>query len=290
MSHADRTLTIAEESDESVVLRGAVPEPTDPLPQARSSNLRAWQRRYARGLSCSDTGVAAAVLTLAQGLFCGQQAGSGWSLHFDLQCSIVSALLLAAWSVTLSAMGSRSPRILGHGPEEYRRVWTATFTVFGSAAVISVLSPNFEIGARYLAVALPLGVIWLTVNRMLARHYVARRRRHGDCMSSVLAVGNVTSVRALARSLSRHQADGYRVVGICVPGGDGVQIPDIDGIPSYPHHGDICNAVLKSGADTVALTSGHLQPDEIRDLSWRLEQLDVDLELSPGLVDVAPPR
>jgi lipopolysaccharide/colanic/teichoic acid biosynthesis glycosyltransferase len=66
-------------------------------------------------------------------------------------------------------------------------------------------------------------------------------------------------------------------------------------IPAYPHHGDstlgaIVDAVVKSGAETVALTSSQLDPDEIRDLSWQLEKLDVELLVSPGVIDVAGPR
>lgn len=125
---------------------------------------------------------------------------------------------------------------------------------------------------------------------MLARRYVATQRRKGRFANSVLAVGHLSSARALVKSLARQPEDGYRVVGVCVPGGNGVQIPAVEGIPTYQHEGDIIGAVLSSGADTVALTSGHLDPDEIRDLSWQLEKLDVDLLVSPGIVDVAGPR
>ena len=40
----------------------------------------------------------------------------------------------------------------------------------------------------------------------------------------------------------------------------------------------------------MVLASGHLTSDEIRDLSWQLEKLDVDLVVAPGMVDVAAPR
>ena len=42
---------------------------------------------------------------------------------------------------------------------------------------------------------------------------------------------------------------------------------------------------------SVALTATeHLGPDGIRELSWQLHKLDVDLVVSPGVVDVAGPR
>jgi exopolysaccharide biosynthesis polyprenyl glycosylphosphotransferase len=69
-----------------------------------------------------------------------------------------------------------------------------------------------------------------------------------------------------------------------------MHIPIIGDVSAYPYDGDIASAVLQSGADTVVLTSGHLDPDEIRDLSWQLEKVNVDLVVSPGMVDVAGPR
>ena len=59
----------------------------------------------------------------------------------------------------------------------------------------------------------------------------------------------------------------------------------------FPYEGDIRHAIAASQADTVALTSAaELGPEGIRDLSWQLEKLGVDLVVSPGIVDVAGPR
>jgi exopolysaccharide biosynthesis polyprenyl glycosylphosphotransferase len=54
---------------------------------------------------------------------------------------------------------------------------------------------------------------------------------------------------------------------------------------------DVERAILETGADTVALTATeHLGPEGIRELSWQLDKLGVDLVVSPGVVDVAGPR
>jgi exopolysaccharide biosynthesis polyprenyl glycosylphosphotransferase len=250
--------------------------------------LRSWQRRHARWLVCSDAVVVAGVVALAQTLRFGSMTGESVA-YTNVDYAFVSAVVLAGWLAALAFQRSRAVQVLGHGLEEYRRVWTATLAVFAIVAVISAMF-RFDIARGYLALALPLGLVALTLSRMLSRRYVSRQRLGGAFVNTVLAVGNLSSVRALASSLARHPQDGYRVVGVCVPGGDGVQIPAVDGIPTYQHQGDIANAVLQSGADTVALMSGHLDPGEIRDLSWQLEKLDVDLVVSPGIVDVAGPR
>lgn len=250
--------------------------------------LRRWQRRYARWLTGSDALVVSAVVALAQQLRFGAMTGEEVA-YTNIDYAVISVAITAAWLVTLAFHHSRAPQVLGHGLEEYRRVWTATLAVFGIVAVISAMF-RFDIARGYLALALPLGLVALTANRMLARRYVAARRSDGEFTNSVLVVGHVSSIRELATSLAHQPDHGYRVVGACVPGGDGVRIPAVDGIPTYQHHGDITDAVLKSGADTVALTSGHLSPDQIRDLSWQLEKLNVDLIVAPGIAGVASPR
>jgi exopolysaccharide biosynthesis polyprenyl glycosylphosphotransferase len=165
--------------------------------------------------------------------------------------------------------------------------------VFGVIAVISTLF-KLEIARGYLAIAFPLGLVALSVNRQVARRYVEAQRRRGRFTTAVLAVGEPRSVKALAQSLMRHPADGYRVVGVCTPGiphRGNIVVPGLGPLTVFPYQADIRHAIVASHADTVALTSAaELGPEGIRDLSWQLEKLGVDLVVSPGIVDVAGPR
>jgi exopolysaccharide biosynthesis polyprenyl glycosylphosphotransferase len=182
--------------------------------------------------------------------------------------------------------------VIGSGGEEYRRVWSATLSSFGAIVVVSTLF-HLEVARGYLAIALPLGLVVLTANRWLWRIYLTHRRRRSSYLNAVLAIGGDDSVAALARSLARNPGEGYRLIGVCtpeVPTRSTVAMPGVGDIPVYPHGGDITAAVVASGADTVVLTSGHLGADAIRDLSWQLEKLDVDLVVASGMVDVAGPR
>ncbi|RYJ00345.1 MAG: hypothetical protein EON52_23865 [Actinomycetales bacterium] len=48
--------------------------------------------------------------------------------------SIVSAVLVVLWALALTAFHTRESRIVGSGPEEYRRIAHASFALFGTAA------------------------------------------------------------------------------------------------------------------------------------------------------------
>ena len=203
----------------------------------------------------------------------------------------VSLVIATAWAIALAAYRTRSTSVIGAGLG-YRRVWTATLVVFGVVAVVSTLF-KLDIARGYLAIAFPLGLLALSANRWAVRRRVGARRLDGEFMCSVLAVGNLNSVKTFAKSLARQPTNSHRVVGACVPGitrSNTINIPLTGDIPVFRNDGDIAFAIAASGADTVALTSGNLSSDELQELSWELEKLDVNLVVSPGMADIAGPR
>lgn len=269
----------------------SAPTTPDPAPVA-PRGLRQWEIRYARWLSCADALIVVGVIALAQVLRFGDLTTTSLVGPGSVDYILVSASIAGLWIAALTAHRTRSPQILGSGVEEYRRVWMATLSVFGVIAVASILL-RIEIARGYLAIAFPLGLLALTASRWLSRRYVVRQRRHGEFTHTVLAVGRPESVGALAKSLARAPGDGYRLVGACVSGAmtrGSLDLAPTGPVPAFPHDTDIATAVALSGADTVVLTSGHLDADGIRDLSWELEKLDVDLVVCPGMADVASPR
>lgn len=118
---------------------------------ALPSKRPAWQHRYARRLLATDVVSVVLAVGLAQWLrFGGLDAGS----LGDFDYTAVSIVLFALWMCALSINHSRSPRVVGSGVEEYRRVWLATLTVFGGVAILSMLF-KLEIARGYLMIALP---------------------------------------------------------------------------------------------------------------------------------------
>ena len=196
--------------------------------------------------------------------------------------------------LVLTVNNSRSPRIIGNGAEEYRRVWVGTLTTFGGVAIVSMLL-KLDIARGYLLIALPIGLMLLLHLRWWARRaLIAYRRRYGRCMTRVLAVGSVAAVRDLATSLAREPWSGYVVAGACIPGrdrGSELAIPGLGSIPVIGDETHIVEAVRSTDSHAVAVTATErLHGRAMQDLSWALEALDVDMLVAPGVVDVAGPR
>lgn len=253
----------------------------------------AWQRGYARRLALLDfLGVLFAV-GLAQWLRFGGFTGEVTTNPY-LDYPVVSAGLAIVWVVVLAINHSRSPRIIGSGVEEYRRVWLGTLAVFGGIAILSMLF-KLEIARGYLMIALPAGMTILILFRWLARQVVVRaRRKYGRCITRVLVVGSAPAVRDLTSSLARDPRSSYQVVGACVPGPEfrtKIDVPGVGAIPTFGNESNVVGAVTATSSNAVAVTATErLNGRGIRDLSWELEKLDIDLLVAPGVVDVAGPR
>ena len=252
----------------------------------------AWQAWYQKVLIVSDSAVIIGCLLAAQWLRLALPTRPVPPLLW-LYYTGVSLVIAAIWLAFLSVYRTRSPRIIGAGTEEYRRVCSATLAFVGvTASALVLLRP--EVARGYLGLAVPLGACALLLNRNLWRHFIAHRRKHGRCLSAIVVVGGPRAIRALTTALARDPSHGYRVAAVCVPGGSSLTAIDVPGHPPVPVLGDedsIESAVIATGADTVALTATeHLGSEGIRNLSWRLDALGLDLLVAPGVADVAAPR
>jgi len=91
-----------------------------------------------------------------------------------------SALFAIAWLSALAGFRTRSPRLIGTGLEEYRRVVAASFWTFGAIAMVALLL-KLDIARGYLAVALPAGTLGLVLSRWTWHRYIASKRARGEC-------------------------------------------------------------------------------------------------------------
>ena len=258
------------------------------------AKIPAWQRGYSRRLVGVDfVGVVAAVL-LAQWLRFGDLGADEFAIRPYMTYPAVSVGIAVIWMIALSINHSRSTRVIGSGVEEYRRVWLATLTVFGGIAIFSMLL-KLEIARGYLMIALPVGLIILSLFRWVARQFVVRvRQKYGRCITRVLVVGSAPAVRDLTTSLHRDSRSEYEVVGACIPGPlprTQIDVPGVGAVPTFGDETNVVGAVTATHSHAVAVTATErLNGRGIRDLSWELEKLDIDLLVAPGVVDIAGPR
>jgi exopolysaccharide biosynthesis polyprenyl glycosylphosphotransferase len=277
---------IARRAELTVVSSSAVE------PHEHSVGHSNWERRYTTYLRITDTFVVCIAVLLAQYLRFGSTPSADNLVgHYE---TAYSAVLVVIWLATLAGMRTRSPKYIGAGIEEYRRVIAASFWTFGVVAIAELLM-KLEVSRGYLAVALPVGIIGLVLSRWQWRGHVLRQRRAGNYQTAVLAIGDRDAVANLAVELTSSSDYGYRVVGIAIPGyGDpcGEHLT-INGrsVPIVGGDGHILDAIRRLGADKVAIAgTDHFGVKGVRRLIWELEPMGVELVVSPGVMDVARSR
>jgi exopolysaccharide biosynthesis polyprenyl glycosylphosphotransferase len=267
-----------------------VPPPaawSDELPGQRSN----WERQYAGYLRITDAIVVCGAVVLAQYARFGSAPAAESVIRYETACS---AILVAIWLASLAGFRTRSPKYIGAGIEEYRRVVTASLWTFGAVAIAELLM-KLEVSRGYLAVALPAGIVGLVLSRWQWRGYVVRQRRMGNYETAVLAIGDRDAVADLAEELTSSSDYGYRVVGIAIPGygpprGEQITINGRE-IPVIGGEGDVLASIRGLGADKVAIAgTNHFGARGIRKLIWELEPMGVELVVSPGFMDVARSR
>lgn len=272
-----------------------VPEPSIAVvdPVDASSEPSRWRRPYAQRLVVTDALVLGAAVTLGSILRFGvgtEPRGGA----FPISSGVSAGLVAAGWMLALHVARTRDPAVLGTGIEEYRRIIRTSVTYFGVVAIVS-LALDLTWSRGYLAITFPLGMVALLVSRKVWRLLLHRQRRHGRMVSNALVIGGRRSAADITRYLRARPESGVRVTGVWAPDRvtDRTEWLDVPGtfVPVLGAGRSLVDAVALVDAEIVVVTdSEHLGHQGLRELMWELEGLDVDLRMSPNVVDVSGSR
>ncbi|MET4584377.1 MULTISPECIES: sugar transferase [Micrococcaceae] len=206
----------------------------------------------------------------------------------------LSLALAIVWWLMLGAWNSRQTRVLGAGPDEYKRVAAASLWLFGLVAIVSYVL-RVDTARGYVGVALPAGLLGLLLGRWLIRQHLGINRQQGQSMSRLLLLGGPSAVAHLAASLESAKHAGYLPVAAYTPGShEGPAVEPESGLPIIGYRPDarsIVDAITSCGADAVAVSAGvQLHPQTLRHLGWELASRNIGLIMAPALTDIAGPR
>lgn len=259
-----------------------------------------WSSRYRTLIAWVD-GVAvlwamAGALVLRFGTFEGDTLITAGGKPY-----VIATLFLSlVWWLMLGLWGSRDITHLGYGTEEFKRILSASFWLFGLIATFSYIF-RLEVARGYVALALPAGMSVLVLGRIALRSHLRSQRRQGKNRSSVLIVGGFEGVKHLCKALTSQPMAGYSPIAAYLPTSpqnqrttsDGLLARELD-VPVVGGEATVASlmsAIHTVKPDAVALSSGvPLPPRVIRELGWALADMNIRLIMAPALTDVAGPR
>jgi exopolysaccharide biosynthesis polyprenyl glycosylphosphotransferase len=257
-----------------------------------------WATAYARRLIATDLLAIVFVVVASQLVWFGiseRSEGVGLSPSSELRglaigYSAVSVILILLWMAALQLAATRSARVVGIGIPEYTRIVDASIRLFGIVAIAGFLL-KVDLARGYILTAFPAGIALLLITRWLWRKWLVRKRRDGRMSARTVVVGSPSSIRHIWTQFSeRFPLAGYELVGVCLtdtaPARD-----ELVGFPVLGYVRDLPQIVVDSSVDVVIVTStSELTPEQIKNISWSLEDSNVDIALSPSLLDVVGPR
>ena len=283
----------AGESTEEQSLAALLLAPAEPADRAvvgvRGTRVRGhrpfadWSRRYTGALVSMDALVAVlAVLATTQLYPPASFFSAGKMVVLLLGASL-------AWPLAITLCHGYDHRKIGVGDGELRAVMRAVVLSIAAGAVPSAGTNKYGLLALSV-VAIPAAGVLSSLGRFAARKYLHRRQRAGRNLRRVVLVGSPDSVSDLRNVLEREQHHGMEVVGACVSDAAAARA-DLAGVDVLGDLGSVASVVRTLGVDAVAVTGGEAtRQNYLRELSWALEGVPVELLVHPGLIEVAGPR
>lgn len=253
------------------------------------ANETRWRRWYALGLVICDVLAMAIGATVASFGRFGVLAdpiipGHGPS-YFSI--GLVGSFV---WVATLAATGAYARKLIGGGPEEYRRIFEGTVRFLALvAAAAFVLKLNLARG--FVAIAVPVALLLTVTSHHLFRSWLYRQRLRGRFVRRVLVVGSEHATRALIDHFRRSGLAEFEIVGACIRDVDSrTTLGDIH-IPIFGNPGSVWEVAQHVRAHVIAVADANtLTSGGLKRLARQIEGSHVDLMAVPSLTDVAGPR
>jgi exopolysaccharide biosynthesis polyprenyl glycosylphosphotransferase len=170
------------------------------------------------------------------------------------------------------------------GPEEFRRIISASIWVFASVAAISYLF-QAEFSRFIVFVAIPLGVVFILSNHRIGRSWLHAQRRRGKHLSRLVVMANKSAGRSIAKSLLATYQAGLLPVGVLPPPRNTQSRGGATYLKGLAAQLKRMNAQALLIAPTDSIDSKF-----VRDLSWSPQLSGVSLYLAPQLTEVTGPR
>ena len=258
---------------------------------ARPLSGAAWARSYRRRLMLTDTTIVVIVVAVGYAARLLFEPLLATKIDSLADFAFGGLVAIAMWLVALVSFRSRDVHVVGVGPDEYKRVLSATITFLGVLAIVFVVGGTAS--ARWFFItAAPLGLVSLVLSRWLWRKWLFRQRALGHSLSRVVVVGKRKDVIKVVRQIDRGLRAAYLVVAAVMDKSDvrndggvlrGVTVlRGTDRVVDYATDLD-CDGIIVAGEPGG-------KSDYIHDLAWELEGKSLELVLATSLANVAGPR
>ncbi|MDO8307624.1 MAG: sugar transferase [Actinomycetota bacterium] len=213
-----------------------------------------------------------------------------WAIPYSVELNdptyvSLVGVVVVSWISVLVLRGAYDTRVLGVGSEEFKRVVSASATVFAAVAVVA-FALKLDLSRGFVLITFAVGMLLLLCVRWGLRSWLRHERRYGHFLHRTVVIGAEPMRGEIVDMLDRDPVAGFTVVDV-------IEEPDTheDEAVLDSWLDEVMARISLQDADTVAVAgSPTMGQDVVQRLAWRLEGPRVDLLVAPTIGDVAGPR
>ncbi len=202
--------------------------------------------------------------------------------------TVITLVATPAWLMLFWLYGLYEPRQVLSPINEFKQVLHGVVAgVVGIFLADSILDLNLARG--WTLVGMVSGFLIVGGERLIVRKSLHFLRRRGGDVTRTIVLGSNHEARTVARTLEREAWLGYKIIGFV---DDATTLGDEvgDGHPCIGRTEDVRSVVMAHNATLVLVAASAFDAARLNRLFWALQDVDVDMQITSGTVDLMASR
>jgi exopolysaccharide biosynthesis polyprenyl glycosylphosphotransferase len=202
--------------------------------------------------------------------------------------TLITILMTPAMVALFWLYGLYEPRQVLGPVHEFKQVFHG---VVAGAVLIFITDSVFELklARGWALLALVCGLVIVGGERLVVRKILHFLRRQGGDPTRTIVLGSNNEARTVARTVERERWLGYQILGFV---DDDVSVGDevVNGHRVLGHSSDLKDLVQAHHATLVLVAASAFDAARLNRLLWELQDVDVDLQITSGTIDLLASR
>jgi exopolysaccharide biosynthesis polyprenyl glycosylphosphotransferase len=200
----------------------------------------------------------------------------------------ITLAALPVWLLLFYVYGLYEPRQVLGPVNEFKQVFHGV--VAGTVVVFIVDSAlNLNLARGWALLTMGSGMVMVGGERLVIRKVLHFMRRRGGDMTRTIVLGSNQEARTVARTLEREGWLGYNILGFVddeAPIGQEV----VNGHSVIGSPADLRDLIQSERATLVLVAASAFETARLNRLFWELQDMDVDLQVTSGTIDLMASR
>ncbi|MEA2434601.1 MAG: hypothetical protein QOG54_2058 [Actinomycetota bacterium] len=201
--------------------------------------------------------------------------------------TMITLAAVPVWLLLFYVYGLYEPRQVLGPVNEFKQVFHGV--VAGTVVVFIVDSAlNLNLARGWALLAMGSGFVMVGGERLVIRKVLHFMRRRGGDTTRTIVLGSNHEARTVARTLEREGWLGYKILGFVddeLPVGQ-----EVDGHSVIGSTSDLRDLIYSNRATLVLVAASAFETPRLNRLFWELQDMDVDLQVTSGTIDLMASR